>query len=172
MTLSQKSNSAVLSEAQSIIDAGVNTRASLFEALPMAKELLFRLSTLKRTADALREAADALHDLAAKYAENHTSVFDAGLLVEEREGIFVGDVTIGDTVFHFVKTKGLPVRIDGGNLTGGFLASLPECAVKRVPKLDVDGLKRAGWDTEEKLAEYGLFRPDRCMWTTPAANAE
>ena len=171
MTLSQTSNSAVLNEAQSIIDAGVNTRAALFEALPMAKELLFRLSTLKRTADALREAVDALHGLAAKYAENHTSVFDAGLLAEEREGIFVGDVTIGDTVFHFVKTKGSPRRIDGGNLTGEFLRSLPECAVKNKLEFDLAGLKRAGWDTEEKLAEYGLFRPDRCMWTTPGANA-
>jgi len=157
-----KSLKQLRENAEEKILLGVSNKAALFEAVPLLIELQEAVESASKTAKRCKEIASTLSDACSKYALDHQSLFDDGLVLVGK-GVRNGDLTIDETTYHFTSGYDSPKRIDGDALSQEFLDGLPEGWTKTKFVLDTTGINRLKID-DKALAEAGLYRPEKNEW--------
>ena len=162
-------NSIVLLElaCSKIIDE-INNREAFLAAVPIIVASQHVAAKLFEKSRKLSAAAAKLSLMAAEYAKTHQTALD-NALHEERDGIISGLVMIDEVNYRLTISKDKPKREDG-NLTAKFLDSLPPAWTKSKLELSVTAMNDLGV-TDENLADYGLFRPEKAVWAE-VINAE
>lgn len=149
-------------KVENLLEAGIKTRAQLDEALPILTRLKSMTEVTGQTVRDCNKLIKAMSDACADYAIKHPTSFVDGL--QTVDGVQVGDVLVGDTLYHLANGYEGYKRITGENMNQGFLGGLPKKWVKAKMELDVTGINRAGV-TLDDLELHGLYRPAKNEWS-------
>ena len=155
--------------ADAILANGVTTRNAFIEAVPYISKLEDALRNVSDFRSKLDATLKRLKEKSALYAEEHPKALDAPIS-DYKDGLKRGTVTIDGRVFHLTISKGEFKRIDGGNITAEFLATLPESWKKTETVLDKSSLKKAS-PSDTELAKNGLYRETKRTWSWKAEEA-
>ena len=147
--------------ANAVILGNVTDRGSYETALRLYQETLCRAKLLGDAANVLKKQAARIGELAAQYAESHTTALSEPL-AEIRAGIRSGSVTLDGIPFRLTLSKGDVCRISGDSMSQKFLKGLPEEWVRQKLELDKTALKD---ESAAKLRKHDLHRPDKAAWT-------
>jgi len=145
-------------ELDALLDGRINSREALKSAVPRLVTFTEAIKTFRKTLSDCAKVTARLSEACTTYALNHPNCFDNGL-VEVREGVQAGDLTIDETTYHFVPKLDTPKREDGNALSQQFLASLP--ADWQKTKIELDAADATG----EELAAHGLIRKVFGVWS-------
>jgi len=148
--------------AEAALESGVGTKGALLSTVPLLVEFQEAVESANKTAKRCKEVAAELSAACSKYALDHQSVFDEGLVLVGK-GVRNGDLTIEETTYHFASGYGSPKRLDGDALSQDFLGGLPEGWTKTKLELDTTGINRLKVEDEE-LGRAGLYRPEKNEW--------
>jgi len=149
-------------EAEALIADGITNKQELYKALPVLIDLQEACVSANKTVKRCKEIAAELSEACSRYALDHQSVFDEGLVLIGK-GVRNGELTIDETTYHFASGYGSPKRLDGDALSQDFLGGLPEGWTKAKLELDTTGINRLKVD-DKTLEEEGLYRPEKNEW--------
>ena len=155
--------------ADAILANGVTTRDAFIEAVPYISKLEAAAKNVSGFSSKLNATLKALKVKTALYTEEHPKAMDAPIS-DYNDGLKRGAVTIDGEMFHLTIGKGEFKRIDGGNITAEFLATLPESWKKTETVLDKSSLKKAS-PSDTELAKNGLYRETKRTWSWKAEEA-
>ena len=147
--------------AEAFMNNGIKNRDALTQALPVLIDLKNATDIQCRNVRACQKLIRNLDDACADYAIDHPSVFTDGLRTVD--GVQVGDVLVEDAIYHLASGYGSPKRLNGEQLSQGFLGELPHDWTKAKLELDTTAINRAGVSYEE-LERNGLYRPAKNEW--------
>jgi len=148
--------------AEAHVEAGVANKAALLEAVPLLVEFQDALDNANKMAKRCKEVVTNLSEACSAYVLEHPKVLDEGLVLIGK-GVKNGDLTIGDTTYHFSSGYDKPKRIDGDALSQEFLGGLPEGWTVMKLSLDTTGINRQKVD-DAALESAGLYRPAKNEW--------
>jgi len=148
--------------AEAQIESGVGNKAALLEAVPLLVEFQEALDNANKMAKRCKEVAAKLSEACSAYVLEHPKTLDEGLQMIGK-GVKNGDLTIGDTTYHFSSGYDKPKRIDGDAMSQDFLGGLPEGWTVMKLALDTTGINRQKVD-DAALEAAGLYRPAKNEW--------
>lgn len=140
---------------------GIKNREQLNEALPLLIELKSMTEVTYHTVRACQKLIKNMANACSDYAISHPSAFVDGL--QTVDGVQVGDVRVGDILYHLASGYDGYRRIDGENMDQTFLGDLPKKWVRGKFELDTTAINRAHVSLEE-LEANGLCRSPKITW--------
>ena len=150
--------------AQTALDGKINTKSKLYAALPTLVAQQHALESARKTLNATGALTRKLSEACAAFAKDNETVFEAGRLIENQNGVRVGDIVIDDTAYHLACGYDGYMRTDGGKMTQDFLATLPTEWTTKKCELSTSGIN-ANAPTEDDLAKYGLREKPNNTWS-------
>ena len=151
-------------EAVELVKAGIENREALETALPILLELLSALSSMAKTLKSCKEVAEKLSDKCSNYAVEHPSVFVGKKLNTTEKGVKVGDVELGDKIYHLACGYDGFVRQSGDPMSQSFLESLPDGWAKSSLKLDTGAINKLATSMAD-LDKYDLMQKPKNVWS-------
>lgn len=146
------------------VSAKISNREAFAEALKLVDKAQERLAFYRANAKAIGDSIQELSLLAAEYARNTKSALNLSPLVETKSNVWNGATEVDGVSYALTVSRDTIRRIDGGNLTGDFLATLPGKWVRTKAELATSEINRLGV-TSEDLAAKGLHRPEKIVWS-------
>lgn len=142
----------------------INSKEELVHALAT----LIKLQELNEVNEALnrkcKRVAANLSELCTAYAASHQEVFNGGSMIRNQNGVHVGDITDGSSIYHLACGFKGYIRSNGEKLTQDFLDALPKGWKKSSLSLDVTGINTAV-DKGANPATYGLIDKPNNEWS-------
>lgn len=153
-------------------DAGAIKEINSKEELLHALGILLKMQELNKVNESIlnrcKKIAGDLSELCTAYAASHQEVFDGGSMIRNQNGVHVGDITEGSSIYHLACGFKGYIRSNGEKLTQDFLDALPKGWKKSSLSLDVTGINTAV-DKGADPATYGLIDKPNNKWSVKEA---
>ena len=160
----KKEMKTLRAEAQAALDGKIGSKAKLYAALPTLIALQNALAAARKSLQATAEIARKLSDACTAFAEERQTLFEEGHLVENQNGVRVGDIVIDDVAYHLACGFDGYMRTAGDKMTQEFLRTLPEGWVKTTSEISTTGINAAA-PTDENLKARGLKAKPKNVWS-------